>query len=167
MEAVAACDEIARDLERLAVVIEDDARLGAIEIGDAHICDAEVKRGSRGGPCGDEVFDDLVLAVDSNASSAGQRRHVDVMPGAIERDVHAVVTQPLSMQSLTEADVVHQIHCALFEHTGSDAFDDVVLAAGLHDDGVDAVPVQQVAEHESRRPGADDPDLCAEACQLG
>jgi hypothetical protein len=62
--------------------------------------------------------------------------------------------------------VVHQIDRALLEHTGSDAFDDVVPAAVLQDDGVDALPVQQVAENPPGRSGADDPDLCADAFQL-
>ena len=54
-----------------------------------------------------------------------------------------------------------QIDRALLEHAGAHALDDVVPAAVLEDDRVDALEVQQVAEHQPGGAGADDADLCA------
>src|SRR5205807_7606422 len=78
---------------------------------------------------------------------------------AAEREVDAFVPEPFTAESIADADFVHQIDCALLEHTGTDALDHVLLAAIFHDERVNAVEVQQVAEHEPRRPGADDADL--------
>ena len=58
-------------------------------------------------------------------------------------------------------DLAHQVDGALLEHAGAHALDDVLLAAILEDDRIDAAQVQQMAEHQSGRSGADDADLGA------
>ena len=52
----------------------------------------------------------------------------------------------------------------LLEHAGADAAEHVVGAALLEDDGVDAGLVQQRAEQQPGRAGADDRDLDFHAC---
>ena len=47
----------------------------------------------------------------------------------------------------------------LLEHAGADAAEHVVAGLALEDDGVDAGLVQQLAEQQARRAGADDRDL--------
>ena len=79
----------------------------------------------------------------------------------LKRDVDAVVPQALAAQAVADADRVHQIDRALLEHAGAHALDHVVPAAVLDDDRIDAVQVQQVAEHQPGGSGADDADLCA------
>ena len=64
------------------------------------------------------------------------------------------------MRSPTPA-CVEQVDRALLEHAGADALLDVLAAAGLQHDRLDALGLQQLREHQSRRPGADDPDLRA------
>ena len=70
-------------------------------------------------------------------------------------------TEIFLVRRLADAGVAHQVDGPLFEHTGPDAFDDVLPAAVLDDDRVDALPEEQVAEHQAGGSGADDANLRA------
>jgi hypothetical protein len=74
------------------------------------------------------------------------------------------VDEPLAIHSLAEADGSEEIDGSLLEHACAKPFLDVCTVASLDDDGVDAVTVQQVAEGESGRSGADDGNLRASRC---
>ena len=73
-----------------------------------------------------------------------------------ETQLDAVMDDALAVSRSADADLRQQIDGSLLEHAGPDALLDVLAAARLEDDGVDALQVQQVREHETRRPGADD-----------
>ena len=163
VEAVAAGDEVARDLVRRAVDRARDARCRTGEVVHLHVGHLEMERPARGHTRRDQVLHDLVLAVDGDGPAAGQRRHVDVMPQSVEGDGDARVPQTFAAKPVADADLVHEIHRALLEHAGTDARDDVFLAAILEDDRVDALQVQQVTEHQTGRSGPDDGHLGAEA----
>ena len=108
-----------------------------------------------------QVLHDLVLAVDGDAPSAGQRRQVDAMALLLEREPDPRVRHPFARQPVAHAGVPHQIRRPLFEHPGPDAFDDVIAGPVLDDHRIDAVAVQQMAQHQAGGPGADDADLRA------
>ena len=83
------------------------------------------------------------------------------MPLAREPQLDAVVDEPLAPQPLADADLVQQVDRALLQHARADPLLDVLAAPVLEHDGVDARQVQQMREHQSGGPGADDPDLGA------
>jgi hypothetical protein len=69
---------------------------------------------------------------------------------------HAFAVEPLANTRLPQ-----EIDRPLFEHAGAHAFNDVLAAAVFDDDRIDAVEVKKMAEHQARRPGADDTYLSA------
>ena len=89
-------------------------------------------------------------------------RHVDAVPAPLEGEIDAVVPHPLALQPVAQAGARQQVDRALLEHAGAHPLDDVLFRAALEDHRVDPVPVQQMPEHESGRPAADDADLGTE-----
>ena len=67
------------------------------------------------------------------------------MPGAAEGEIDAVVPQSLAREAPANADIAHQVHRPLLEHTGADALDHVLAGAVLEDDGVDALKMKQLS----------------------
>ena len=115
----------------------------------------EEKRPLRRDTSRDEVLDDLLLAVDRDAPAreVGER---DPVPAPFETQLDAVMDDALAVETLRHADLRQQVDGSLLEHARPDALLDVLAAARLEDDGVDALQVQQVRKRQTRRPGADD-----------
>jgi len=84
---------------------------------------------------------------------------VDAVAFALEQQLDAVVRQALGVGAGTHAGFFQQVHGDLFEHAGADAAEHVVGTALLDDDGVEAGGVQQLAEQQAGRAGADDGNL--------
>jgi hypothetical protein len=74
----------------------------------------------------------------------------------VEAQLDAVVDDALAVQALGHAHRAQQVDGALLEHACPDALLDILAAAGLEDDRVDALPMQQVRKRQTRRPSADD-----------
>ncbi len=110
-------------------------------------------------PRGDQVLDDLLLAVDRDRAAAGELGQRDPVPRAAEAQLDALVHEPLAVQPVGHAQLGEQIDRALLEHAGAHAPLDVLARAVLEHDRVDPARVQQRPEHEPRWPGADDRDL--------
>ena len=123
------------------------------------VADLEVQRTAALQPRLDQVLHDLVLAVDRDRAATGQLRHVDAMTAAVEGEVNAGVPHTLTPQAVPDAGRGHEVDGALLEHAGTDAFDDVVPAAILEDEGVDSPEMEKVAQHQPRRARADDSHL--------
>src|SRR5207245_699458 len=83
------------------------------------------------------------------------------VPLAVELQLDALVDDPLALHALADPRLAQEIGGALLEHARPYALLDVLAAAVLEDDGVDALEVQQVRERQPGRAGADDPDLRA------
>ena len=115
----------------------------------------------RGEPRRDQILHHLLLAVDRDDLAGRQLRQVDVDDAAAEADVEPRVDHALALQPLAGAELVHQVDGALLQHAGADAAFDVVAAARLEHDAVDAGAMQQQRQEQPGRPGADDPDLRA------
>ena len=70
---------------------------------------------------------------------------------------------PVSCAGLDE-----QVGDRLLEHSGAQALLDVLAAAVLEDDGLDAFALEKLSERETCRPGADDADLRPhQSCGVG
>ena len=81
------------------------------------------------------------------------------MPLAVELELDAFVDDPLAVHPFADTRPSQQFDRALLEHAGPDPVLDVVAAAVLEHDGIDALEVEQVREGQAGGAGADDPDL--------
>ena len=109
----------------------------------------------------DEVGDDPVLAVDRDRAAAGQLAHRDPVAPSREAELDAVMDEALRLDAAGEAGLPEHVHGALLEHARPHPLLDVLAAAVLEHDGLDALEAEQVGEQEPGRPCADDPDLGA------
>ena len=80
---------------------------------------------------------------------------------AVELELDPVVDDPLALQPLADAGRDEQVDRALLEHPGADPLLDVLAAAALEHDRLDPRLLEQAAERQAGRAGADDPDLGA------
>ena len=83
------------------------------------------------------------------------------MPLAVELELDPVVDDPLALHPLAHARLDQQVGDTLLENSRSDPRLDVLAAPVLEHDRVDPLQVEEVREHEARRAGTDDADLCA------
>ena len=161
VEPVAAGDEITGNGVVVAVVPVADGRLRRVDVVHADVLRHKRQRTAVALARGNQIPDDLALPVHRDRAAAGEPRQIDVVPHAAKRQVDAVVPQPLARQAIADAHRVHQVHRALFEHPGTDPFDDVLAIVPLDDGRVDAGLVQQLPQHQARGTCADDADLSA------
>ena len=105
-----------------------------------------------------QVLGDLGLAVDHDGL-AGQLLEVDAVAHAFDADLRPVMHEALAVHAGADAGLVDQIDRDLLDHAGADAAQHVLAGVPLEDDVVDAVLVEQLAEQQAGRAGADDRDL--------
>src|SRR5215472_3896966 len=159
MGAIAAGDEVAGDLPGLAcLAVAQDRLAGNALQGD--IRDLEMDRSAIGEAGGDQVLHHLMLAVDRDGL-AGEGLEVDAVTPARKADLDAGMAKPLALQAFAETRLLQEIDRALLQHTRPDAAFDIVPAAALQNDGIDACTMQQAGQEQTCRPGADDADLRA------
>ena len=159
MEPVAAGDEVAEDGFFGAVVAEVD--FGGIGVFDGDGGSFEEEGAASGEAGGDEVFDDLLLAVDGDAA-AGEFGEGDAVAVAGEAQDNAFVNQAFAVHPGADSGVAHLLAGIMFHEAGADAAFDVRSGLGLDDDAVDTVQMQDLGEEEAGGAGADDADLCAQ-----
>ena len=126
---------------------------------DGDVVDLEEERRAGLEPGRDQVLDHLGLAVDDDRPAAGELAQRDPVPLAVELELDPVVDDPLAPQAVADPGRDEQVDGALLEHAGPDALLDVLAAAVLEHDGLDPRLLEQAAEREPGRAGADDPDL--------
>jgi hypothetical protein len=144
MEAIAAGDEVALDFMHVAVFPEGDAgRAG--DIAQCHVL-RFVDRGSAGRrPRVHEIASDFGLAIHRHGF-ASDLFQCNAMPRAVESDLHTVVRQPLGMQAGRDTGMVEHLNGAGFQHAGANTSQNVVRAAPLQDQRVDASSLEQLTQ---------------------
>src|SRR5471032_1252336 len=160
MEAIAAGDEVARDLVADAVLGVAHARAVAVEVVQAHVVGLEDDLETGLVARVHEIARDFGLAVDGDGLAAGCGFHIDTVARSAERHFHAVVDETLAMQPLRRADLFEQADRALFQHARPDTREHVVTVLALQDDGLDSVEVQQLAQQQAGWSCTDDGNLC-------
>ncbi len=147
----------------LAVLAVANLRLLGVKVVETDGFGLEDDLPARVEPGGDEVLDDLVLAVHRDRTPSGELVHVDAVALPTEPQLDAVMDHTLLLHTVTDTRLVQQVDRVLLQHARPDPLLDVVAAADLEHDRLDALQVQKVREHKPRRSGPDDPDLCAHA----
>ena len=164
MEAIAACDVIARQALRAALMLEGQVRALALELVQLHLAGVVQGDGAAGLACLHQVASDFGLAVDHHALASGQPLEVDALAAAIEGQLETIVRQAFAIHARGHAGLAQQVDHTLFEHAGADAAEHVVGTLAFEDDVVDAGVVQQLAEQQAGRASADDGDLSVHYC---
>jgi mannose-6-phosphate isomerase-like protein (cupin superfamily) len=93
--------------------------------------------------------------------------HVDAMAAAGDQHLEAIVHQALAVHALAHAGLGEQVGGDLFEHAGADAAQHIFATLALEDHGIDAGPVQQLAQQQTGGAGTNDGYLCTHAAILG
>ena len=137
MEAVAAGDEVAGDLAGGILATVTDQRLPAGEAGERDVAHLEMDGAAGGEACGDQILDQLVLAIDRDALAAGERGKVDPVSVPGEADLDPVMGQALAPHPFAQAGRDEDVDGSLLEHPGANAVLDIVAAAILEHDGRD------------------------------
>ena len=83
------------------------------------------------------------------------------MAATAEAQLDAVMGQAEAFETLADAGFNQQVDGALFEQAGANPLFDILAAASLEHDRLDAGEVEQMREHQARGARADDADLCA------
>src|SRR4029453_9882424 len=80
VEAVAAGEKVAADLDVLALSTKANCRSLRLQVMDAHALDLEMERPAGVEPGSNEVLHNLLLTIDGDPSAAGEPREVDPVP---------------------------------------------------------------------------------------
>src|SRR5208282_5273498 len=161
MKTVAAGNEVARDLLRFAVGTEGHARRSGKDIVQRHVVSRVYAGRANRGAAVHQILGDLGLPVDHHRL-AGELLEGDAVAAAVDANLHALVHEPVPVHAGADAGLVEQIQGDLFDDAGPDAAEDVFGGLPFQDDVIDAVLVQELAEQQARRPGADDDDFGAQ-----
>ena len=121
----------------------------AVEIVHADAVDLEQKRPAVGKPACHQILHHLLLAVDGDAL-VDQRLEIDAVQLAVDADIDAAVQNAFALHPIADAHVDEQIGGPVLDQSGADAVLDVIAAAVLDDDAVDAGKVQQPRQHQAR-----------------
>ena len=106
-----------------------------------------------------QILHHFLLRVDGDRAAAGQLGQIDAVPAPAEAEPDAIVPQSLALQTLADAGFDHQVHRALLQHARAHPIFDVLAAAALQNDRLDASQVQQMREHQAGRSRPDNTDL--------
>ncbi len=165
MKAVAAGDEVARELPFRAVDAEGDARPIGENIVQGDILGRVNRRRADRGAAVHKVLGDLGLAIDHHRL-AGHVFERNALADAVDADLDAVMHQAVAMHAGADAGLVEQVHRDLLDHAGTDATEHVVGGLPLENDVIDAVLVKELAEQQPCRARSDNGDLGAHAATL-
>jgi hypothetical protein len=135
----------------------DDGVVGVdVDRRDVERLEHDLAAGGEAG--GDEVLDDLLLAVDGDRPP-GQLEEVDAVADPVDRELDATVGEALAIEAIGEPELAQQLDGRVLEHAGAHPVLDVRPVTLFEHDAVDAAGGEQVGEHEPGRAGADDRHL--------
>jgi hypothetical protein len=158
VEPVASGDRVALELAALPVEHVADPRPRAVDVVQRGDRGLEKQRPVVGEARGDQVLDDLLLGVGPDRA-ADEALHVEVVGPLGGAQVDAAVADALPLETVADAVLAEQVHRALLEQSGAYPLLDVLAAAALQHDGLDALHVQEMGQHQPGGPGTDDSDL--------
>src|SRR5262249_43201346 len=154
-------DEIAGELDIPPLVPEANFWCAAGKIVDAHVARLEQYCSAVGEALFNQILYHLLLAVNGHAL-ADEIAEIDVMQGAAEREIDAVVEHAFAPHADAGRRFEKGIARPLPDQPGADAALDVAAAAILQDHALHRRAVEQMREHQPGGPGAHNTDLRAQ-----
>jgi hypothetical protein len=118
-------------------------RGGGVEFGERDGFGVEEDRHVGAKHRGDEIFDDLLLAVHGHMLPARKIVEIDTVTAAAKTQRDAAMDEPFPPQPIADPDCVQQFDAAVLEHAGADSPLDVLSRARLDDGRIDAGPLEQ------------------------
>ena len=106
-----------------------------------------------------EVARELGLAVHNDGIAATVFVDVDALHRAVVGDKEAFVNFAFAIHAFAAFRFTHELGETVLQHARADAAQDVLAALPFEHDGVDALEVQELREHEARWATADDANL--------
>ena len=162
VEAVTTGDEVAAKLVPLGVACKPNRRRASAEIVQANVVDLEVQRSVGRKPGGDQILNQLVLAVDGQLAAGQLGERDPVSPPSKSSSMPWCTMRSRCIRSASPTSVSRStVPCSSTPARMRPL--DVFTALPLQHHGVDAQTVQQMCKHKAGRTGSDDPDLCAHA----
>jgi hypothetical protein len=83
------------------------------------------------------------------------------MATALESKLNSIVKEAFFLHPRAHTHIGEQIHRALLQHTGPYTLLDILAAAIFEHDGIDALQVEKMGQHQTRGACAHDSDLRA------
>jgi hypothetical protein len=126
---------------------ERDARLLGRQVRDPRVGDPEPDVAAVLHPPGDEVLEHLVLGVHRHRPSAAQLGEVDSVHPAAERQVDALVDEPVAHHPVPHAGLAHEVDRALLQDSRLDRLLDRLAGLQVDHHRLHTPLVQQVRQH--------------------
>ena len=134
---------VAAQLVALAAVAVVDARPVGVDPLEGHVVHLEQQRAAGVESRGDQVLDHLLLSVDRDRPPRDELLEGDPVPATVEAQLDPVVDHALAAKAIRKTQLREQVDRALLEHAGANPVLDVVAAAVLEHDRVDALPLRR------------------------
>src|SRR5204862_1562192 len=132
VEAVAAADEVAGELDVPPAVAAADFRRAAGEIVHAHIARLEQNLSAVGEPPLDQILHHLLLAVDGDAF-ADEIAEIDVVQRAAEGEIDSVVEHAFALHPRADPAFHAEVPRSLIDQPCPDAACALIAAAVFHE----------------------------------
>jgi hypothetical protein len=160
VKAVAACNEIAKDLRSFAIVVKSYLWCCGIEVVNGDTLGFKENLSLCAQPCRDEVFHNFLLGIDGDTAPR-QGFEIDAMPLLSEANFHAIMDQPFPFHSLTNTHFYQKVDGALLQDAGSHPLLAVLPTTSFDDDRVNALSVQEMRQDQPCGSSSHNPNLRA------
>ncbi|MDB5680359.1 MAG: hypothetical protein JWO16_164, partial [Sphingomonas bacterium] len=155
MKTIAAGDEVGIDALLDTVLGIAQPRCVALQTVERHAAcfEDDVQPARR--RCVDQVADDLGLTIDGDML-ARELGDLDPDQALAIGKIEAFFQQPVGVEPRIYAELAQKVGCDRFQNARAITAFDLVSRLALNVDAFDPCGAQEMAEHEARRPAADD-----------
>ena len=140
MKAVTTRNEIASYLSLLASIRKTNLRGRRVQIVNSDALGLKHNLSPRFQPRSDQVFNNFVLAIDSDGAPR-EIGEVDAVATSAKTQFHTTMDQTFSLHPLTDAHAGQKFDGTLFEHAGTDSPLTIFPVANFEDYGIDTLKV--------------------------
>jgi hypothetical protein len=143
VKTVAACNEIAKDLRRFAIVAKSNLRCFGIEVVNSDTFSLKENLAFYSESRCDKVFHNFLLGIDRDTAPR-QGIEIDAMPLPSETNLNAVMNQAFPLHSLANAHFHQKVDSALLQDAGSYSLLAVLPTTSFDHNRMNSLSVQEV-----------------------
>ncbi len=93
-----------------------------------------------------EVLNNFVLPINVDRFAASQLRQRNQMTPAAEAHIYVFMAHAFPVKPVSHTHGVHKVRRGLFQHSGANPIDDVILIAAFKDYGIDSLQMQHLSQ---------------------